>query len=176
MTIGTRVAFVLAALGGVFAPVACAGDDDTTEDAGGGIVSSQSAVTTDAGAAAIRLTLTDDGCAYDGPPTVASGTFTVETENQTDHYGAFAVAGIAEGSTLDNLEAYVDEAQTTFDDTGTLPEPPAFYSQAVRAGVEADATGRLPADVPAGTYALMCFVDDLPTWRGYVAGQLDVTG
>jgi hypothetical protein len=30
--------------------------------------------------------------------------------------------------------------------------------------------------VPAGTYALMCFVDDLPTWRGYVAAQLTVTG
>jgi hypothetical protein len=33
----------------------------------------------------------------------------------------------------------------------------------------------LPADVSAGTYALMCFVDDLPTWRVYPAAQLDVS-
>jgi hypothetical protein len=34
----------------------------------------------------------------------------------------------------------------------------------------------VPTDVPAGTYALMCFVDDPPTWRGYVTVQLNVTG
>ena len=34
---------------------------------------------------------------------------------------------------------------------------------------------QVDADVPAGTYALMCFVDDLPSWRVYVAAQLDVS-
>jgi hypothetical protein len=34
----------------------------------------------------------------------------------------------------------------------------------------------LPADVPAGTYALVCFVDDdRPTEQVYIAEQLDVT-
>ena len=56
-----------------------------------------------------------------------------------------------------------------------FPTLPDYYEQIVRSGVEAGATSELPADVPAGTYALMCFVDDLPTWRVYVAEQLDVS-
>ena len=47
-------------------------------------------------------------------------------------------------------------------------------AQVVRTGVDAGATGNLPADLKPGRYALMCFVDDLPTWRVYTAAQLDV--
>lgn len=46
----------------------------------------------------------------------------------------------------------------------------------VRSDVEAGAISALPTDVPAGTYALVCFVDDdLPTDQIYIAEQLDVT-
>ena len=46
----------------------------------------------------------------------------------------------------------------------------------VRSDVEAGAISTLPADVPAGTYALVCFVDDdLPTEQIYIAEQLDVS-
>jgi hypothetical protein len=124
----------------------------------------------------MRLTLTDDDCTYEGDESVVSGMFTVHVDNQTEYFGAFALAGLAEGSAIGDLEACIAQAQQSWDETGTLLEPPAFYSQAVRAGVEAGQAGSLPADVPAGTYAPMCFVDDLPTWRGYAAGQLDVTG
>lgn len=153
------------ALSAVVLLAGCAGDDDSTDNAtnAGGTLTEAAGTQADAGG--MRLTLTDDGCAYDGEATVSSGSFTADVVNQTEHYGAFAVAGIAEGSTIGDLEAFVAQAQQTWDESGTLPEPPAFYSQAVRAGVEAGATGSLPADVPAGTYALMCFVDDLPTWR-----------
>lgn len=155
---------------------ACAGDDEATEGATNTESDPTEAVSTQAGAGTMRLTLTDDGCTYAGPESLGPGAFTVEVENETEYLGAFAVAGLAEGATIGDLEAYVAQAQQTWDETGTLPEPPAFYSQAVRAGVEAGQTGSLPADVPAGTYALMCFVDDLPTWRGYAAAQLEVTG
>lgn len=128
---------------------ACAGDEDATE----GAPNTES-----------------------GPESPAQGSFTVEVENETEYFGAFAVARIAEGATIGDLEAYVAQARQTWDETVTLPEPPAFYSQAVRAGGEAGQTGSLPADVPAGTYALMCFVDDLPAWWGYAAGRIEVTG
>ena len=123
----------------------------------------------------MRATLTDVGCTYEGDETPAAGMFTVEVENQTASFGAFALAALAEGSTIDDLKPFVQTAQQTFQESGNLPDPPAFYSQVVRVGVEAGESSLLPADVPAGTYALMCFIDDLPTWNAHVAGQLDVT-
>ncbi len=52
---------------------------------------------------------------------------------------------------------------------------PDFYEQVVRWGVEAGQNSVLAADLPAGTYALMCF-DNLPMRDVYRAAQLDVTG
>jgi hypothetical protein len=130
----------------------------------------------DGGSAEMRLVLTDDGCTYEGAGALSDGGFTAEVENQTSFSGAFALASLAEGSTTEDLEPYLAEAGQQLEESGALPELPPFYEQVVRSGVEAGATGSLPADVPTGTYALMCFVDDLPTWRIYVAGQLDVTG
>lgn len=123
----------------------------------------------------MRLVLTDDGCTYEGDETPPAGMFTVEVENQTMYYGAFALAVIAKGSTIDDLEPFLKKARQQFQRSGTLPDLPAFYDQLVRSSVDAGASSLLPADVPAGRYALTCFVDDLPTWRIYVAAQLDVT-
>jgi hypothetical protein len=123
-----------------------------------------------------RATLTDDGCTYEGDTTPAAGMFTIDVENQTGFHSAFALARLADGQTIDDLKPYVEQAQRQFDQSGGIPPPPPdFYEQIVRSGVEAGATSALPADVPAGTYALMCFVDDLPTWRVYVPAQLDVS-
>lgn len=175
MAIATRVALVLAAFATSLAAAACGGDDDAAESTTSQSTGAQIADTT-AADAGMRLTLTDSGCTYEGPPSVESGVFTAEGVNETTHFGAFAVGGIAEGSTLDDLAADVAEVQRAFEETGALPEPPAYFTQAVRSGVEAGQTGFLPADVPAGTYALMCFVDAPPIWRAYVAGGLEVTG
>ena len=123
----------------------------------------------------LGATLTDDGCTYEGDTTFTAGMFTIDVENQTDFFGAFALARLAEGRTIDDLTPLLAQAQRQFDGSGTLPPLPSFYEQVVRSGVEAGATSALPADVSAGTYALMCFVDDLPTWRVYVAEQLDVS-
>jgi hypothetical protein len=122
-----------------------------------------------------RATLTDDGCTYEGDTTFDAGMFTIGVENRTEFFGAFALAAITDGSTIEDLEAFIESAQRTFEQTGTLPEPPGFYEQVVRSGVEAESTSQLPADVSAGTYALVCFVDDLPVWRAHVAAQLDVS-
>ena len=81
----------------------------------------------------------------------------------------------AEGSTVDDLQPSLDQYPRQFEREGTLPEPP-DYQLLVRSDVEAGATSALPADVPAGTYALVCFVDDdLRTEQVYIAEQLDVT-
>ncbi len=151
---GARIGTTVVILASSLLLTACGGDDGNGE---------------------LRATLTDDGCTYDGDTTPAAGMFTIDVENETDFFGAFALASLDEGSTIDDLEPFVERARRQFEESKTLPELPGFYEQVVRTGVEAGATGALPADVPAGTYALMCFVDDLPTWRAYVAEQLDVT-
>lgn len=89
--------------------------------------------------------------------------------------GAFALGGIATGATIDDLGAYIEEERQRHQQGTDLLGPPAFYSQVVRVGVAPGASSLLPADVAAGTYALTCFNDDPPIWRGYLAGQLDVT-
>lgn len=150
-----RVAVTLAALALMAITSACGGSDD-----GNGT----------------RLVLTDDGCTYEGEETVSTGSFTADVENKTDYFGAFAVAAVAEGTTIDRLVAYMENARQQFEESGTLPDPPQIYSQIVRVGVNAGSASKLPADVEPGTYALTCFVDDLPTWKPYVATRLEVTG
>ena len=126
--------------------------------------------------AAMRATLTNDGCTYDGDTSPTAGMFTIEVENQTEFSGSFVLLSLAEGSTVDDLQPALEQYPRQFERDGTrLPEPP-DYQFLVRSDVEAGATSALPADVPAGTYALVCFVDDdLPTEQIYIAEQLDVT-
>ena len=125
--------------------------------------------------AATRARLTNDGCTYNGDTSPTAGMFTIEVENQTEFSGSFVLLSLPEGSTVDDLQPALDQYPRQFEREGTLPEPP-DYQLLVRSDVEAGATSALPADVPAGTYALVCFVDDdLPTEQVYIAEQLDVT-
>ena len=125
----------------------------------------------------MRATLTNDGCTYEGDTSPTAGMFTIEIENQTEFSGAFVLLSLAEGSTVDDLQPSLDRYPRQFERVGPrLPEPP-DYKFLVRSDVEAGATSALPADVPAGTYALVCYVDDddLPTEQIHIAEQLDVT-
>ena len=125
--------------------------------------------------AATRARLTNDGCTYNGDRSPTAGMFTIEVENQTEFSGSFVLLSLPEGWTVDDLQPALDQYPRQFELGWTLPEPP-DYQLLVRSDVEAGATSALPADVPAGTYAVVCFVDDdLPTEQIYIAEQLDVT-
>ena len=125
--------------------------------------------------AATRARLTNDGCTYNGDTAPTAGMFTIEVENQTEFSGSFVLLSLPEGSTVDDLQPALDQYPRQFEREWTLPEPP-DYQFLVRSDVEAGAISALPADVPAGTYALVCFVDDdLPIEQVYIAEQLDVT-
>jgi hypothetical protein len=126
--------------------------------------------------AAMHATLTNDGCTYDGDTSPTGGILTIEVENQTEFSGAFGLVSLAEGSTVDDLQSALDQYPRQFEKDGTLPEPPDFYALWGRSDVEAGTSGPLAADVPAGTYVVVCFVDDdLPTKHVYIAEQLNVT-
>ena len=97
--------------------------------------------------AAMRATLTNDGCTYNGDTSPAAGMFTIEVENQTEFSGSFVLLSLAEGSTVDDLQPALDQYPRQFEKDGPpLPEPP-DYKWVVRSDVKAGATGALPADV-----------------------------
>ena len=122
--------------------------------------------------AAMRATLTNDGCTYDGDTSPTAGMFTIEVENQTEFSGSFVLLSLAEGSTVDDLQPALDQYPRQFERDGTLPKPP-DYKFLVRSDVEAGATSALPADVSAGTYAVVCFVDDVSHRAGLHRGAAD---
>ena len=122
----------------------------------------------------MRAVLTDDGCTYRGDDEPGPGALTVVVENESAVDGAFALAGIAEAATIDDLKKYMSDERQRHEQGAQLRGPPAFYSQVVRVGVAAGTSSQLPAELAAGRYALMCFNDDPPIWRVYLAGQLDV--
>ena len=53
----------------------------------------------------MRLTLTDEGCTYEGDETPTAGMFTIEVENQSSKEGAFALGRIAANGTIGDLDA-----------------------------------------------------------------------
>jgi hypothetical protein len=122
----------------------------------------------------MRLTLTDEGCTYEGDETPAAGMFTIEVENQSSKEGAFALGRIAANGTIGDLEAYVDKEMRRIGSGMEILGAPAFYSQVVRVGAGPGTSSLLPADVGVGTYALTCF-NDPPLTALYVAGALEVT-
>jgi len=151
--LGTRAAFTLMTLTAALLLVACGG-----------------------GGNSLRATLTDDGCRYEGDTSPAAGRFTIDFANKTGFFGSVALARLSDCKTINDLQPFLEKAGRQFAQTGTLPATPFpdFYEQVVRWGVEAGQDADLAADVPAGTYALMCFPDNLPMWRVYRAAQLDV--
>jgi hypothetical protein len=154
---GLRVPLVAALVVSValLALAACGGDDDGS----------------------MRATLTDEGCTYEGDKTPPAGMFTIDVENQTDFFGAFAVASLAGSTTVeDDLRPYLEQAQQTFEETGNLPDIPAYYEQVARGAAQAGESTFLDLDLEPGRYALVCFVDDLPRWQAHAAAQLDVGG
>ena len=116
------------------------------------------------GGNSLHATLTDDGCTYEGDTSPAAGRVTIDLANKTKFFGSVVVARLSDGKTINDLQPYLEKA-------GRFPD---FYEQVVRWGVEAGQNADLTADLPAGTYALMCFADNL-MWDVYRAAQLDVT-
>jgi hypothetical protein len=131
----------------------------------------------DEGPGAMRVTMTDSACTYEGDVTLTAGAFTLEVANESSNDGSFVLASMAEGATIDDLEAHAKEVVQQFEQGKGLIEPPAFYSQVVRVGAASGTESQLPADVAAGTYAVTCFQEDPPgtLLALYVATLLEVS-
>jgi hypothetical protein len=56
-------------------------------------------------------TLTAEGCTYEGDTTPAAGVFQVEVRNDTHDVANFAVAELAEGAKIEEIEPWYEEAR-----------------------------------------------------------------
>lgn len=135
-------------------------------------------------AAAMRATLTNDGCKYEGDTYMTAGVVAIEGENQTQFSGAFGLVSLAVGSTVDDLKSGLEKHPEQFVRDGTLPKPPPqpyrvwpdYYALWGRSSVPAGTIGQLTANVPVGTYVVVCFFDAaFPANHVYIAKRLEVT-
>jgi hypothetical protein len=51
----------------------------------------------------MRVTLTDDGCTYEGDTTPAPGPFDIEVENKTSHWVNFTLSALPAGKTIEDV-------------------------------------------------------------------------
>jgi hypothetical protein len=55
------------------------------------------------GSDTMRVTLTDDGCAYAGDTTPAPGLFDIDVENKTSHFANFTLSALPAGKTVEDV-------------------------------------------------------------------------
>ena len=122
----------------------------------------------DTGDSRMRATLTDEGCTYRGEKTAAAGRFTIDVEDQTGQGGHFVLKELANGFTADAVEAILENSSPEI--ASLFKDDPVFSSD-----VHGDASGVLLADVPRGTYVLMCRRTDLAAQGPHFAAQIEVT-
>lgn len=154
MSFGLRVVVVLV-VGATVLSAACGGGD-----AGGG-----------------RVTLTEDGCTYEGDETPPSTeTFEAEAENQSSKLGAFEVWRIDEGKTFADVDAFVESArQRLADGLEVLGPPVELLTQMTRAMAAPGESAMLVATVGPGQYVISCAHEHPPTAVFLAPTPLEVT-
>ena len=70
------------------------------------------------GADVMRATLTADGCTYEGDTTPAPGVFRVEVRNETHDVANFAVAELAEGARIEEIEPWYENERRKLEQPG----------------------------------------------------------
>jgi hypothetical protein len=136
--------------------------------------------------ARMTATLTDDACTYEGSTTPRAGRFDIAVANETRFFSAFFVAAVERRTELDDMQAVIDDLLRRFRKSGESPARTP-WRDVVGSEVEPAATSVIPADVEAGTYVVLCFVqesadrrltsqDRVPPRAVYAAARLDVTG
>jgi hypothetical protein len=112
------------------------------------------------GADVMRATLTAEGCTYEGDTTPAPGVFRVEVRNETHDVANFAVAELAEGAKIEEIEPWYAEAREQLGQPGPYDfNPPQLKGVFSSSLVAAGATGELPVNESSGRYVVLCALD-----------------
>jgi hypothetical protein len=134
------------------------------------------------GADVMRATLTAEGCTYEGDTTPAPGVFRVEVRNATHDVANFAVAELAEGAKIEEIEPWYEQARSKAGQPGPYNfNPPQLRGVFASSLVAAGATGELPVNESSGRYVVLCALDAEGSWatggwglRLFAATELDV--
>jgi hypothetical protein len=134
----------------------------------------------------MRATLTADGCSYEGDTTPTAGVFRVEVRNETHDVANFAVAELAEGAKIEEIEPWYEQARSK----PGQPGPSGFLPPQLKRGsfasfasslVAAGTTGELPVNESSGRYVVLCALDAAGSWptggwgsRLFAATELNV--
>src|SRR5690349_21395347 len=102
----------------------------------------------------MRVTLTDDGCTYEGDTTPAPGIFNIEVENETSHFATFTMWALATGKNLEDVQHVFGQ--------GKEPKPGKaaglFAGGVADATADPDGTSVMPVDESRGRFVIGCWV------------------
>jgi hypothetical protein len=111
-----------------------------------------------------RVTLTEDGCTYDGEETPAAkddfGRFDIAVENRTPRFADFAIVRLARDVAFDEVEPLIASGKAAFPArSATAPALAAarildrgfFHTE-----VDRTSSGVLTVDQPTGRYVVIC--------------------
>jgi plastocyanin len=144
--------------------------------------SSTSASTTTAAPAPAEatnaVTVSTPGMTYETSGSLRPGVATITLENTDDQSHMMAFAPLADGVTLDQFRAALDQGEEAAGQLLATPPDQAIYgTPAPVAGGES--TTVTAKDLPAGEYVLICFFttdDGTPHWKMGMIGSLTVAG
>ena len=124
--------------------------------------------------AVMRVTLSGDGCRYEGSTTPAPGSFAVDVRNDTNKPADFVLMRLPKDATLKDVEAWFDQTLETRRETGEWVVRPIIYVSSRRIAGHAD--GELPVNMfRRARLALLCAPWNQRTVDVIAAAQLDVT-
>lgn len=123
------------------------------------------------------ITLSDDGCIWEGNPgSMSEGRLTVAVRNTTDDFGLFIVHQLRAGRTFDEGRAAIATIQEALKTGAEWPEEISDPITEATAGPGLD--GYITKAMRAGTFGVVCSANTSPTGdilTVFLVGPLEVT-
>jgi hypothetical protein len=104
------------------------------------------------GSETMRVTLTDDGCTYEGDTAPSPGLFDIEVENNTSHFAMFTLSALPTGKTVEDVQHAVDRRM------------PIGMRGAGDANTRPDETNVMHVNESSGRFVIGCWVHNSAVW------------
>jgi hypothetical protein len=117
--------------------------------------------------AVMRVTLSGDGCRYEGSTTPAPGSVAIDVRNDTNEKAAFALMKLPRGATLKDVETWFHQVRTGRNVRRRL-------SWISSTHVAPHAASELTANIPAGRLVVLCAPGDQRRNDVIAAAALDL--
>jgi hypothetical protein len=123
------------------------------------------------------VTLSDAGCAYQGPSSMAVGRLSVEMSNQTNGQFDLDLWLLEEGHQYEELAGHIDDERARDEAGKPSLGHPTFATLVAERSTEGEPSGQITTDLAAGTYGMACIFFDRPGSLGglWPVGPLVIT-